>query len=113
MLPHKFDKEVIDKEATYTEEGSKHTECSVCGTKKEGSDVVIPKIVKEENKNNNNNNEDSTSNGSTVTNTENDKTAVNTPQTSDEMNMVLYVLLGLVSLGAVGTVGYKIKKRNI
>ncbi|WP_242987882.1 leucine-rich repeat protein [Anaerofustis stercorihominis] len=113
MLPHKFDKEVIDKEATYTEEGSKHTECSICGTKKEGSDVVIPKIVKEEDKNNNNNNGDSTSDGSTVTKTGNDKTAVNTPQTSDEMNMVLYVLLGLVSLGAVGTVGYKLKKRNI
>ena len=124
MLPHTFDKEVVDKEATYTEEGSKHTECSVCGTKKEGSDVIIPKIVKEEGNNDNNNvsgsgnnnssnNGDSTSNGSTVTKTGSDKTAVNTPQTSDEMNMVLYVLLGLVSLGAVGTVGYKIKKRNI
>ncbi|MCQ4795590.1 LPXTG cell wall anchor domain-containing protein, partial [Anaerofustis stercorihominis] len=112
VLPHTFDKEVVDKEATYTEEGSKHTECSVCGTKKEGSDVVIPKIVKEEDKNNNNNG-DSTSNGSTVTKTGSDKTAVNNPQTSDEMNMVLYVLLGLVSLGAVGTVGYKLKKRNI
>ena len=54
-----------------------------------------------------------TSSGSTVTNTGSDKTAVNTPKTSDEMNMVLYVLLGLVSLGAVGTVGYKLKKRNI
>ena len=122
VIPHTFDKEVVDKEATYTEEGSKHTECSVCGTKKEGSDVVIPKIVKEEDNNNNgnsssdnnsSNNGDSTSNGSTVTNTGSDKTAVNTPQTSDEMNMVLNVLLGLVSLGAVGTVGYKIKKRNI
>ncbi|WP_302826696.1 sortase B protein-sorting domain-containing protein, partial [Anaerofustis stercorihominis] len=42
-----------------------------------------------------------------------DKTAVNNPQTSDEMNMVLYALLSFVSLGAVSTVGYKIKKRNI
>ncbi|MCQ4796412.1 leucine-rich repeat domain-containing protein [Anaerofustis stercorihominis] len=127
MLAHKFDKEVVDKEATYTEEGSKHTECSVCGTKKEGSDVIIPKIVKEDDKNDNNNdnnvsgssnnnpsnNGNSTSSGSTVTKTGSDKTAVNTPHISDEMNMVLYVLLGLVSLGAVGTVGYKLKKRNI
>uniref|UniRef100_UPI002671DD14 leucine-rich repeat domain-containing protein n=1 Tax=Anaerofustis stercorihominis TaxID=214853 RepID=UPI002671DD14 len=113
VIPHKFDKEVVDKEATYTEEGSKHTECSVCGTKKEGSDVVIQKLVKKDESNNNNNNGDSTSNGITVTNTGSDKTSVNNPQTSDEMNMVLYVLLGLVSLGAVGTVGYKIKKRNI
>ena len=112
VIPHKFDKEVVDKEATYTEEGSKHTECSVCGTKKEGSDVIIPKIVKEDGNNNgsgstnnnSSNNGDSTSNGSTVTKINNDKTAVNNPKTSDEMNMIIYVIMGLVSLGAVGTV---------
>ena len=110
---HTFNKVVIDRQATYTKTGLKHIECSVCGLKLESSDEVIPMLVKEDNKNNNDNDGNSTSNRSTVTKTGSDKTGVNNPQTSDEMNMVIYLIMGLVSLGAVGTVGYKIKKKNI
>ena len=39
----------IDKEASYTETGSKSIHCSVCNVAKEGSAVIIPKLKKKSN----------------------------------------------------------------
>ena len=45
---HKWNEDyTIDKDPTYTEEGSKSIHCSVCDAVKEGSEVIIQKLAKE------------------------------------------------------------------
>ncbi|MGO5358594.1 hypothetical protein ACTQYZ_04785 [Anaerofustis sp. LCP19S3_F7] len=88
---------VIDKEATTTEKGSKHQECTVCGYKLAA--VEIPVIS------------DSTGSGDVDDNTNANETL--SPKTSDENNIVLWVAIlcvGLVGFG--GTVIYN-KKRSL
>lgn len=83
---------VTDKEATATEAGSKHEECSVCGYKKAA--VEIP---------------------ATGTGTMPDQTkpgdgqgAATTPQTGDNSNMLLWIILCIAAAGALaGTFAYK------
>ena len=83
---------VTDKEATATDAGSKHEECSVCGYKKAA--VEIP---------------------ATGTGTMPDQTkpgdgqgAATTPQTGDNSNMLLWIILCIAAAGALaGTLAYK------
>ena len=83
---------VTDKEATATDAGSKHEECSVCGYKKAA--VEIP---------------------ATGTGTMPDQTkpgdgqgAATTPQTGDNSNMLLWIIVCIAAAGALaGTLAYK------
>lgn len=83
---------VTDKEATATDAGSKHEECSVCGYKKAA--VEIP---------------------ATGTGTMPDQTkpgdgqgAATTPQTGDNSNMLLWIIVCIAAAGALaGTFAYK------
>ena len=83
---------VTDKEATATDAGSKHEECSVCGYKKAA--VEIP---------------------ATGTGTMPDQTkpgdgqgAAATPQTGDNSNMLLWIIVCIAAAGALaGTFAYK------
>ena len=95
---HSF-KWVIDKEATATEKGSKHEECTVCGYKKAA--VEIPAT------------------GSATQPTDPTKPAENkpgnttSPKTGDNSNMLLWVALLFVSGGAgIFTTVYDRKKRR-
>ena len=46
-MTHKWNaKYTVDKEATYSEEGSESIHCSVCGEVKEGSERTIPRLTK-------------------------------------------------------------------
>ena len=87
---HDF-KEVVDKEATATQKGSKHEECRVCGYKKAA--VEIP---------------------ATGTPTEPGKpTDSDSPQTGDNSNMILWIALLFVSGGVViGITVYSKKKKE-
>ena len=87
---HDF-KWVVDKEATATQKGSKHEECRVCGYKKAA--VEIP---------------------ATGTPTEPGKpTDSDSPQTSDNSNMILWIALLFVSGGVViGIIVYSKKKKE-
>lgn len=83
---------VTDKEATATEAGSKHEECSVCGYKKAA--VEIP----------------ATGTGTTPDQTKpgDGQGAVTTPQTGDNSNMLLWIILCIAAAGALaGTLAYK------
>ena len=81
---------VIDKEATATEKGSKHEECKVCHDKK--ATVEIP---------------------ATGTPTDPPRPAdPQSPQTGDNSNMILWIVLLLASgLGVTGTVVYSKRKK--
>lgn len=95
---HSF-KWVIDKEATATEKGSKHEECTVCGYKKAA--VEIPAT------------------GSATQPTDPTKPAENkpgnttSPKTGDNSNMLLWVALLFVSGGVLTALGITGKKKRI
>ena len=83
---------VTDKEATATEAGSKHEECSVCGYKKAA--VEIP----------------ATGTGTTPDQTKpgDGQGGATTPQTGDNSNMLLWIILCIAAAGALaGTLAYK------
>lgn len=91
---------VIDKEATSTEKGSKHQECSVCGYKLAA--VEIPVI------------DDSTgtSDNENVDKVDDNKTQTLAPKTSDENNIVLWVAMLCVGLVGFGGIVIYNKKRS-
>lgn len=81
-----------NKEATATEAGSKHEECSVCGYKKAA--VEIP----------------ATGTGTTPDQTKpgDSQGEATTPQTGDNSNMLLWIILCIAAAGALaGTFAYK------
>ena len=97
VAAHSF-KWVVDKEATATKKGSKHEECKVCGYQRPA--VEIPAT------------------GSTTKPTDPTESNPNTgalddvPQTGDNSNMILWIVLLLASgLGVTGTVMYS-KRKN-
>lgn len=96
---HSF-KWVVDKEATATQKGSRHEECEVCGYQRPA--VEIPAT------------------GSTTEPTDPTESNPNTgalddvPQTGDNSNMILWIVLLLVSgLGVTGTVVYSKRKKHV
>ena len=75
---------IIDKEATATEKGSKHEECTVCGYAKASVDIPATGTEKTEN-----------------------------PDTGDANNMLLCGALLLAGgLGVTGTAAYSKKRRE-
>ena len=95
---------IVDKEATATQKGSKHEECTVCGFKRAA--VEIPAT------------------GSTIAPTNTPTTtpkkdptithapAVKNPKTGDNSNMFLWIALLSISIGAVSCVTVYNKKRK-
>lgn len=82
---HSF-KWFIDKEATTTEKGSKHEECTICGYKKTSVDIPMKDL-------------ETKSNGSTTS--ENKKTDIivkDTPKTGDNTNVFLGLSVFVLSL---------------
>ena len=99
VAAHSF-KWVVDKEATATKKGSKHEECKVCGYQRPA--VEIPAA------------------GSTTKPTDPTESNPNTgalddvPQTGDNSNMILWIVLLLASgLGVTGTVMYSKRKKYV
>ena len=99
VAAHSF-KWVVDKEATATKKGSKHEECKVCGYQRPA--VEIPAT------------------GSTTKPTDPTGSNPNTgalddvPQTGDNSNMILWIVLLLASgLGVTGTVMYSKRKKYV
>ena len=97
VAAHSF-KWVVDKEATATKKGSKHEECKVCGYQRPA--VEIPAT------------------GSTTKPTDPTESNPNTgalddvPQTGDNSNMILWIVLLLASgFGVAGAVVYSKRKR--
>ena len=95
VVAHSF-KWVVDKEATETQKGSKHEECTVCGYKKTAVDISAI--------------------GSTTKPADPSQTSPNTgadsPKTGDNSNMILWMVLLIASgLGVTGTVVYS-KRKN-
>ena len=86
---HNF-KWLIDKEATATEKGSKHEECTICGYKKEA--VEIPVI------------------GTPAEQGGPDDT--DSARTGDESDLMLWITLMILSGGAIGVMKYKKKKQS-
>ena len=83
IAPHAFEW-IIDKEATATEKGSKHEECTVCGYAKASVDIPATGTEKTEN-----------------------------PDTGDANNMLLWGALLLAGgLGVTGTAAYSKKRRE-
>ena len=87
---------IIDKEATATEAGSKHEECSVCGYKKAA--VEIPAT--------------GTPGGDGSNPSEPSKPDTDAPQTGDTSNMWLWIALLFVSTAGVSTTLVVSKKRR-
>ena len=99
VAAHSF-KWVVDKEATATKKGTKHEECKVCGYQRPA--VEIPAT------------------GSTTKPTDPTESNPNTgalddvPQTGDNSNMILWIVLLLASgLGVTGTVVYSKRKKYV
>ena len=99
VAAHSF-KWVVDKDATATKKGSKHEECKVCGYQRPA--VEIPAT------------------GSTTKPTDPTESNPNTgalddvPQTGDNSNMILWIVLLLASgLGVTGTVVYSKRKKYV
>ena len=92
---------VVDKEATATEAGSKHEECSVCGY--ERAAVEIPATGKTDPTN---------PPKPTVPDKKKPDTGITSPQTGDKSNMALWVALFLASGGALTAVTVYSRKRR-
>lgn len=90
---------IIDKNATATEAGSKHEECSVCGYKKAA--VEIPATGTSVG---------NQTDGNTGSKTA-DKPISNVPQTGDTSNLALWIVLMAVSIGGLGTLFLFSRKR--
>lgn len=95
---HKYNEGVVVKEATINEEGEKVFTCTVCGASKTEK---IAKLTEENKKpgmpslsNTANNNSADKKNSTTVA-------AVRSPQTGDENHILVFVMLMVVSCGAV------------
>ncbi len=94
---------VVDQEATATDAGAKHEECTVCGYKKAA--IEIPALGTETENPPDNNSSDRSDNAGSDTN-------VNNPQTGDTANWILWiVLLVLAGSGLTATLLYS-KKRS-
>ena len=98
IMAHTF-KQIIDKEATATEKGSKHEECTVCGYKKTAVD--IPAIgfgsSSDDEANKPTNTVSSESSSADQTNK-----PINTasPKTGNTDNMILWIVLLIIGGGA-------------
>lgn len=108
MTEHDF-QWVVDKEATATEKGSKHEECTVCKYKKAAVKIPAtgstdPSKPEEGDKDNN------TENGDSSKPEESDKD--NSTQTGDDFNAALPISLAIVALAGIGGVAATRRRHN-
>lgn len=98
ITAHTF-KQIIDKEATATEKGSKHEECTVCGYKKTAVDIPVTDFgnSSDDQPNKPTNTASSESSSADQTNK-----PINTasPKTGNTDNMILWIVLLIVGGGA-------------
>lgn len=85
---------VNDKEATATEKGSKHEECTVCGYKKSAVEIPVSGSI----------------NGSTEQPTKPGNTF--SPQTGDNSRLALWFAVLFISGGAVTVLGFASRKKS-
>ena len=99
VAAHSF-KWVVDKEATATKKGTKHEECKVCGYQRPA--VEIPATGSTTKPNN------------PTESNPNTGALDDVPQTGDNSNMILWIVLLLASgLGVTGTVVYSKRKKYV
>ena len=112
LSAHTF-KWVVDKEATATEKGSKHQECSVCGYKESPVEIAANGTV--------NNNTDKKNNDTTGTASKSDKSnnkssksdEKKAPKSGDANTMTLWFALLVIGGGAVGATVVKRKRQGM
>lgn len=98
ITAHTF-KQIIDKEATATEKGSKHEECTVCGYKKAAVDIPVTDFRKSSDDQPNKPINTASSESSSADQT---NKPINTasPKTGNTDNMILWIVLLVIGGGA-------------
>ena len=98
ITAHTF-KQIIDKEATATEKGSKHDECTVCGYKKAAVDIPVTDF-----RNSSDDQPNKPTNTASFESSSADQTnkPINTasPKTGNTDNMILWIVLLVIGGGA-------------
>lgn len=98
ITAHTF-KQIIDKEATATEKGSKHEECTVCGYKKTAVDIPVTDF---ENSSDDEANKPTNTVSSESSSADQTNKPINTasPKTGNTDNMILWIVLLIAGGGA-------------
>lgn len=96
---------VIDKEATATEKGSKHEECTLCGYEKAAIEIPALGNVTDNNNTGDNDKADNDKDGNAGDDVEKDST----PGTGDSMPMISLILI--MAIAAVGIGGVFVRRR--
>lgn len=98
ITAHNF-KWIIDKEATTTEKGSKHEECTVCGYKKAAVDIPVTDFRNSSDDQPNKPINTASSESSSADQT-NKPINTNSPKTGNTYNMILWIVLLVIGGGA-------------
>ena len=98
ITAHTF-KQIIDKEATATEKGSKHEECTVCGYKKAAVDIPVTDF---RNSSDDQPNKPTNTASSESSSADQTNKPINTasPKTGNTDNMILWIVLLVIGGGA-------------
>ena len=98
ITAHTF-KQIIDKEATATEKGSKHDECTVCGYKKAAVDIPVTDF---RNSSDDQPNKPTNTDSSESSSADQTNKPINTasPKTGNTDNMILWIVLLVIGGGA-------------
>ena len=98
ITAHTF-KQIIDKEATATEKGSKHDECTVCGYKKAAVDIPVTDF---RNSSDDQPNKPTNTASSESSSADQTNKPINTasPKTGNTDNMILWIVLLVIGGGA-------------
>ena len=98
ITAHTF-KQIIDKEATATEKGSKHDECTVCGYKKAAVDIPVTDF---RNSSDDQPNKPTNTASSEISSADQTNKPINTasPKTGNTDNMILWIVLLVIGGGA-------------
>lgn len=112
ITAHTF-KQIIDKEATATEKGSKHDECTVCGYKKAAVDIPVTDF---RNSSDDQPNKPTNTASSESSSADQTNKPINTasPKTGNTDNMILWIVLLVIGGGAfiTATAVDRKKKKN-
>lgn len=103
---------VTDKEATATEAGSKHQECSVCGYKLAAVEIPATGDNTGNTGDNTGNTGDNSATSGSNTNTNTNSSTSNAPKTGDTVNPMLWIALLAASTASLAGVIVYNKKRN-
>ena len=98
ITAHTF-KQIIDKEATATEKGSKHDECTVCGYKKAAVDIPVTDFRNSSDDQPNKPTNTASSESSSADQT-NKPINTTSPKTGNTDNMILWIVLLVIGGGA-------------